>query len=202
MAFRLPKATHDVPRHPLLWPPEKARMPGSKRQAKRWSTSMGTAIEDLRAECQASRIADWAISTGVAPGTRTFVDPGAAMWFMQRVGTGWAMSCYASDTFRQPAENVKAIAMTINRLRLVADYGVYSMEQAMRGAAYEALPSPEPPPRPWWEVMGLAQEVDRAVVDAVYRALAKKRHPDAGGSQAEMQELLRAYDEAKRQTGS
>ena len=198
MTFILPKSTHEVPRYPLLWPPEKTRTPASKRKAKRWSVTIGQATQDLRQECVSNRILDQALSTGVAPGTRTAHDPGAALWFMQLVNGVWRMSCYASDAFRDPAENIKAIAMTINRLRLVADYGVYSMEQAMRGAAYEALPSPEKPPRPWWEVMGLAQDADRAVIDAVYRALAKKRHPDTGGSAAEMQELQRAYEDAKK----
>jgi len=198
MTFRLPQATHEVPRYPLLWPPEKPRTPASKRKPGRWGGSIGLVSEDLRNECARSNIRDYALSTGVPPGNRTAADPGAVLWFMQLVNGVWAMSCYASDAFRDPSENIKAIAMTINRLRLVSDYGVYSMEQAMRGAAYEALPSPEPPPRPWWDVMGLAPDTDPAVIDAAYRALAKKRHPDAGGSQSEMQELSRAYQEAKK----
>lgn len=102
MTFQMPRATHEVPRHPLLWPPSRQRTPRHER------------------------------------------------------------------------------------------------EQAMRGAAYEALPPPPAPPKNWWEVLGVAPTSPPVVVDAAYRALAQQRHPDKpGGSTEAMQELSAAYAEAR-----
>lgn len=202
MTFKLPKSTHDVDRYPLLWPPEKPRTMPRDRLARRWDhCTLQSARSDLDAECKLARIHDYAVSLGVEPGTRAVRDCGVVMWFMQPDGRGgWAMSCHASDRFREPAQNLKAVAMTIQRLRQVADYGVYTVEQAMRGAAYDALPPPKAPPRPWWEILSVTPTSPRFVVDAAFRALAQRMHPDKGGSADAMAALNEAYERAKAET--
>lgn len=198
MTFQLPRAMHEVQRYPLHWPPSRARTPQHDRKAKRWNANLRSAQQDLTNECHMAGIHDFALSLGIQPGTRAVDDVGAVLWFMQNVSGAWHASFYACDAFRDPAENVKAIAMTIQRLRLIEDYGAYTAEQAMRGAAYDALPPPEAPPRNWWEVLEVTPTTPRAVIDAAFKALAKQRHPDtAGGSTEAMQELQRAYEEAK-----
>lgn len=198
MTFQMPRATHEVPRHPLLWPPSRQRTPRHERLPKRWGHSVFESAKDLAEECRRANIHDFALSTGTEPGTRKIVDVGAVLWFMQRIGDQWVMSYYTSDAYREAGDNVKAIAMTIQRLRQIGDYGVYTTEQAMRGAAYEALPPPPAPPKNWWEVLGVAPTSPPVVVDAAYRALAQQRHPDKpGGSTEAMQELSAAYAEAR-----
>jgi len=196
--FRAPLATQDVPRFPLLWPPVEPRTKSYDRKAKRWASNWQGAVTDLRTECEAAGIHDWALSSNREPGNRTVADPGAVLWFMQRIDGSWSMSYYAADAFRDLPENVKAIAMTIQRLRQIGDYGCYTAAKAMRGAAYTALPAPARPSRNWWEVLEVAPTTPRAVVDAAFKALAKQRHPDApGGSDEAMQELNAAYEAAR-----
>ena len=200
--FKQPVSTDQVRPFPLLWPPEQVRTPSYERKKKRWSTAHRLALSDLRDECTRVSIHDWEISTGREPGTGKIHDPGVVLWFMQRVGDAWVMSYYASDSYRDSAENIKAIAMTIQRLRQIGDYGCYTVEKAMRGAAYDALPPPEAPPRDCWEVLEISPTSPRVVVDAVYKALSKQRHPDsATGSTEAFQELQRAYEAAKAALG-
>lgn len=62
--------------------------------------------------------------------------------------------------------------------------------------AYMQLAAPKSKRDPW-EVLGLRPDAGAVAVDAVYRALAKERHPDAGGSDEAMRELNEAYEAVK-----
>jgi len=48
------------------------------------------------------------------------------------------------------------------------------------------------------EVLGVREDVSLEVAEAAYRALARQRHPDAGGSNEAMQELNHAIEEIRR----
>ena len=59
------------------------------------------------------------------------------------------------------------------------------------------LPMNETPPRPEWAaVLDLRLPVRPEDVKGAYRTLAKKHHPDAGGSEEQMQRLNSARDQA------
>lgn len=59
------------------------------------------------------------------------------------------------------------------------------------------LPMHEAPPLPEWAaVLELRLPIQSDDVKAAYRTLAKKRHPDAGGSDEQMQRLNSARDQA------
>lgn len=49
----------------------------------------------------------------------------------------------------------------------------------------------------YWQLMGIDGTPSWEEVMDRYRQLAKKRHPDCGGSNESMAELLRAFDEAR-----
>lgn len=59
------------------------------------------------------------------------------------------------------------------------------------------LAAPAPLPR-WCRVLGLTLAATRAEAERAYRTLAKKAHPDLGGSTEAMQELNVAIAEARR----
>jgi hypothetical protein len=72
---------------------------------------------------------------------------------------------------------------------------VGDIEQAFTG--YLALPAPSGNEENCWQVLQLGPDertVDR--VNANYRALAEKRHPDRGGTDQEMALLNKARQEA------
>lgn len=49
----------------------------------------------------------------------------------------------------------------------------------------------------WFEVLQVSPNASKTVVDAAYKALAKVRHPDAGGTEEAMKELNQAYDSVR-----
>jgi DnaJ-domain-containing protein 1 len=50
-------------------------------------------------------------------------------------------------------------------------------------------------------VLGVTPAADPEVVHGAYRALARKHHPDKGGSTALMPHINQAYDEVRRRHG-
>jgi hypothetical protein len=60
-----------------------------------------------------------------------------------------------------------------------------------------------PPQSPdWWrEALGLGPDATRAQADSAWRTLARKAHPDLGGSTERMARLNAARDEARRVLG-
>jgi DnaJ-class molecular chaperone len=60
--------------------------------------------------------------------------------------------------------------------------------------------------RPWWEVFEIPKEAVVALsvgmVEARYRELAAKFHPDRGGNPEAMTELNRARDDARKHYGT
>lgn len=100
----------------------------------------------------------------------------------------------AVDLYRRTAGNLAAIAATLEAMRAIDRHGgAEILERAFTG--FEALPSPND----WRHVLGFDETPDWPTVEERYKALAKQRHPDQGGSNAMMQELNRAMDDARRE---
>lgn len=114
-------------------------------------------------------------------------DPGAALYFKLN-GRDTVLAC---DRWDRVADNIVAIAKHIEALRGMDRWGVGTIEQAFAG--YQALPAPEQ----WWQVLGCREDTPIAQVEAVYRRLAMKAHPDHGGSDAAMARLNAAMDRAR-----
>lgn len=74
----------------------------------------------------------------------------------------------------------------------------FAQEQAEIEAAIRSqlakLKRPAPPA--WTRVLGLSLPVDKQQVQHAFRELSKQRHPDVGGSDALMQQLIEARDQA------
>lgn len=73
------------------------------------------------------------------------------------------------------------------------------------GADVSQLPKEWLPPEPEatdpWEVLWLRRGAPREVVLAAYRAMAKKTHPDAGGSGDAFRRVNQAYESIMRELG-
>ncbi len=105
--------------------------------------------------------------------------------------------CLACDTWDRVADNVVALALHIDAIRRIDRYGVGNVEQAFAG--YTALPAQagswfivlefDEPPKSW------------DVIQARYRQLVEKHHPDKGGSLDITQKLGEAYATAKLEFG-
>lgn len=130
-------------------------------------------------------------------------DPGIAVWCVYR-GRERVFAC---DEWATHAENMRAIAKSIEALRGLSRWGMADVaERAFAGFAAlppgdaGAAPRPAPIRRPWREVFdGLpAVDVDDlvAIVRARHRKLIAQAHPDHGGDPAVAAELNAALDEA------
>lgn len=121
-------------------------------------------------------------------------DPGVAVYW-QRTGDPQQKSM-AIDRYDRVADNLAAIAATLEAMRAIERHGgAMILERAFLG--FTALPAPNT----WRAVLEWPDEqpVNLSDVKVRYRQLAKERHPDAGGSDAQMAELNWAIQEAERE---
>lgn len=120
-------------------------------------------------------------------GQRKPEDPGAAVYWRRR---GQPPRCMAIDRYDDVADNVAAIAATLDAMRAIERHGGASiLDRAFTG--FEALPAPES----WWQILGLSgPDVLREAIDVAHRRLAMQHHPDRGGDTETMSRINRARD--------
>ncbi|HVA81415.1 MAG TPA: J domain-containing protein [Candidatus Binataceae bacterium] len=123
-------------------------------------------------------------------------DPGAAIYFTLK-GRRTVLAC---DRWIRVADNIAAIAAHIGALRGIERWGVGTIEQAFRG--YRVLEDFRAG-IPWRRVFGIddGAPVTRAAIEARFRELAMRHHPDHGGSHEAMAELTAALADARRELG-
>lgn len=120
-------------------------------------------------------------------------DPGAAVYWR----TGNSNKCIAVDRYDRVADNIAAIAATIEAMRAIERHGgAEILERVFLG--FQALPSPAA--EPWWAVLGFAQgeNVTKEKAEENFRRLAMQHHPDKGGEAAKFAEISLAIAAARR----
>ncbi len=120
-------------------------------------------------------------------GQREPEDPGVAVYW----GNGQKARCIAVDQYDRVADNLAAIAATLEAMRAIARHGGAAiLERAFTG--FVALPAPEQP----WQTLGLdTSRPTREQVEDAFRRLAMKHHPDRGGDASEMARINAARDQ-------
>lgn len=203
--------------HPLAWPDGWPRTPADKR-VRGWAfkqasdrgyggrtlVTFGRARDLLVEELRRLGATHVVVSTNHPVGRdglpteskRRIDDDGVAIYF-RFAGKSLAMAC---DRYDGAAANMRSLGLAIEAMRQLERHGGgVMMERAFAGFA--ALPPPGAK-RPWREVLDLSAgsppTLTRDFIEQRYRNLAKKRHPDAGGSAEAMAELNAARDEALR----
>jgi hypothetical protein len=124
-------------------------------------------------------------------------DSGVAVYFTRK-GHEQAIACDKWDSIR---DNLHAVAKTIEALRGVERWVTGEMvDAAFQG--FTAIPAsasagiPVRPKRPWHEVLGVSPDAPREVIGAAGEAMQRKTHPDAGGSDADFQDVQEPIREA------
>lgn len=121
-------------------------------------------------------------------------DPGAAVYWQDDKRRSRVM---AIDRYDRVADNLAAIAATLEALRAIERHGGGQiLERAFTG--FTALPSPGVA-RPWWAVLGIDPQADRAEIELAYKRRRSATHADKGGSDAEFHEVQQAYELALAQ---
>lgn len=128
-------------------------------------------------------------------------DPGVAVYWTR---AGEAPVCMAVDRYDRVADNLAAIAATLEAMRSIERHGgAQILARAFTG--FTALPRATPAGRPWREVLGFEDPgsgLTRADVEVAYLRARGKAHPDRpGGSHEAFLAVQSAYEEAQRELG-
>jgi len=144
-------------------------------------------------------------------------DPGIAAWFVLADDRGNAQErVFACDRWLTHAENMQAIAKSVEALRGLDRWGMADVVERVIGG-FAALPPgdggehvPAPPrKRVWREVLDVAH-LPRSlrpgdlltITRQRHRELIKVHHPDAGGDTAIAAEINAALAEAETELGA
>lgn len=101
----------------------------------------------------------------------------------------------AIDAYTRVADNLGAIAATLEAMRAIERHGgAQILERAFAG--FDALPAP----KTHWDVLGVKPGASKEEVQRAWRMKAAAHHPDReGGSQAAMAEVNAARDAALKE---
>lgn len=189
--------------YPLQWPEGRERTPRNKVAYSRFDVSPDRAQTEMRREIQAMGGKNIIVSTnqrvrldgGIYAKDLNKVpdDAGIAVYF-DRKGE---RVCFCCDQYARIWENMRAIGKTIEAMRAIERWGSTEMlDRAFTGFA--SLPSPEQA-NSWRSILGVKEEREPSLEKLTerYKALAKKRHPDTGGSTEQFQQLQQAFSKAK-----
>lgn len=198
--------------YPLTWPTTARRTAPKSRISSRFGRkdseryglrplTIADAREGLRSELDRFRAREVIISSNIPlrrdgqpmSGRRKPDDPGVAVFF-KRSGRSVAIAC---DQYRSAADNMRAVAITIESLRRIDRHGSSNLfEQAFSG--FDALPATTGSLH-WMGVLGIDPGGNLEDCEAAYKRLAPVLHPDRpGGSTEAMVELNLAIADARR----
>ncbi len=128
-------------------------------------------------------------------GQREPDDPGVAVYW--RIGTG-EMRCMAIDRYDRVADNLAAIAATLEAMRAIERHGGAAiLDRAFTG--FTALPPPMVAESPWYTVLDVEPNDKHETVKEVYRWLRSEHHPDRGGDAEQFNRVQKAWDQYQAQ---
>lgn len=178
---------------PLHWPQGWKTTPDP--QHSRFKVTFTSARDTLVAELKRMNAKNPVISTNIPlrndglPYARFSPprDTGVAVYFTYK-GKQMVFAC---DKWKRIEDNLWSICKTIEAIRGIERWGASEMlERAFTGFAQLEAPSDE-----WWKVLGVDKLASYGDVINAFKALAKKNHPDVGGSSEEMARINKAYQE-------
>ncbi len=184
--------------YPLTWP---QAFPRTQRRIEgAFKTSLPGALENVRDSLRrfsadsGRKIEQLVISSNCSLGDSRPADPGVAVWF------NWdgLQVCIPVDRYLKVEHNLQAIHHVIEARRTELRHGGISIVRATF-TGFKALPAPVSE-KPWREIFGFGSlPATVADVEATYKALRSKHHPDKGGTAEAFNAVQVAYDQAKQE---
>lgn len=194
-----------IPAYPLQWPTGWKRTAPELRTRARFGKAsraragggwdygrqltINEAVERVRAELQRMRIAsdDLVISSNLElrldglprSAQREPADSGAAVYWRERQGD--VPRCMAIDRYDRVADNLAAIAATLEAMRAIERHG----GAAILERAFSGFTAIEDQSRPWHVELGVPAHASTDQVRTAYRRMRSVAHPDKDGGTAE-----------------
>jgi hypothetical protein len=204
----------EVHAYPLSWPLGWKRTSSSQRTRAQFSRykaqlSIADGLQRVTRELGLIGVRDWdtIISTNV-PLRRDGLprsdianpeDPGVAVYWKQ----GKLERVMATDQYDRVADNLAAIAATLEAMRAIKRHGgAEILDRAFTG--FTALPAPMAGQKPWRQVLGFDLDYTPTADDvrAQHRVRRGEAHPDRkGGDHDEFLAVQAAYEQAARELG-
>lgn len=207
--------------YPLQWPDGwKRTSPAARDRARFGSTrtvrsnysdhswkqkgrlTVADAVSRIRSELQRMGVDDddLVISTNLAlrldglprSGQAEPSDPGAAVYWTDKHAS--APRCMAIDRYNRVADNLAAIAATLNAMRAIERHG----GAEILNRAFTGFAALEHQGEDWWDVLQVRRDASREAIEASYRRLRSQHHPDKGGDPEQFQRVQRAYEAATK----
>lgn len=195
-------------RYPLAWPTGWKRMPSYQRKDAAFKRNgKGLSVFDgvQRVMDELQRLGVHADDVIVSTNLQTRLDglprsnqanpgdPGVCVYWQKSPKD--PMRCMAVDRYTTVQDNLAAVAATLEAMRSIERHGGAAiLDRAFTGFA--ALPAPVVGRRDWWTVLELPSTASQAEIREAFNRLAREHHPDRGGTDERMAEIIRARDEA------
>lgn len=193
--------------YPLQWPSgyPRVRYPSRHPYLKKTKT-FGYERDELLRQLKLLGVRDVVISSNVPLRQdgipyanferRSITDKGIAVYFTynkeQKV-----IACDAWDSFEV---NLRALWKTVEDMRALERNGCSQIiSQIFTG--FKALPE-ESSAEQWWQTLGVERTAGTQDIITAYRTLAKRHHPDAGGSADMFSRVNEAYQQGMKQKSS
>lgn len=183
--------------YPLTWPIGRKRWSGFRARAA-FKMSDSDKVAHLHDELDRLNARDIVISTNRPPYSRAkqISDPGVAVYFTRK---GKEL-CIACDKWDKVEDNLHAVGLAIQAMRGLERWGTGDMVDAAF-TGFTALPESiimgPGTARNWWEVLQVSPDADFDIIEAAYKRLLHKAHPDKGGNATTFMELQEAFKQAK-----
>lgn len=185
------------------WPTGWERTPAGDREPNRsYEIDQRDAVEELQVEMRRLGVDDWRLSTDLDHQTRQPNVPYAnqpepedprvvVRWTMD-----WAQYAVACDRYSRVRDNLRTVGLYIREKRKMEKRPVVTGESEFANARLppgddESVAVGRSPPH---EVLEVAPDADDSTVEDAWRERVKEAHPDAGGSNEELQRLNDAKD--------
>jgi hypothetical protein len=181
--------------YPLAWPPGWKRTTGGRKRGQFVNRQGTQQIRRITAGDGAMRVLvelerlhverhEVVISTnlklrtdGLPREDMTTNDPGAAVYWRSKAG---ARRCMAVDAYDRTADNLAAIAATLEALRAIERHGGAAiLDRAFTGFA--ALPAPAANEKAWHELLDVLPTATEAEITAAYRRKISEVHSGRPG---------------------
>lgn len=209
-----------IPAYPLQWPVGWTRTEAAKRARAKfsrkirrssggsWDTqaklTIGEATKRVRGALKRMKVSDndLVISTNLhlrldglpRSGQAEPSDPGVAVYWIERAGD--VPRCMAIDRYDRVADNLAAIAATLDAMRAIERHGgAEILSRAFTG--FTAIENKRTDA--WWDVLGVLPDSPPGVVRDAYHRLRSKHHPDREGENEAFVRVSMAWGQYKQQ---